>query len=54
MKTRVWAVVLLLLIPALVFAAGQKEAVGAKEKKVTLSLFTQAPGAYPEIFPEII
>jgi len=55
MKGRLLAVLpLLLLIPALVFAGGKAEGGAAGEQKVTLSLFTQAPGAYPEIFPEII
>ena len=56
MKGRLLAVLLLplLLIPALVFAGGKAEGRAAGEQKVTLSLFTQAPGAYPEIFPEII
>lgn len=50
---------LFLLTLSVIFAGGQKESKGEKEQKeekeeIVISLFTQAPGAYPEIFPEII
>ena len=56
MKKSILVFLLVILLPAMVFAGGQKEsgAAQAEPEEVTLSLFTQAPGAYPEIFPEII
>ncbi len=56
MKKSIFVFLLVILLPAMVFAGGQKESgtAQAEPEEVTLSLFTQAPGAYPEIFPEII
>lgn len=59
MKKIAIVTILLLLAAVVVFAGGKKETTettgeSQKTQEITLSLFTQAPGAYPEIFPEII
>jgi ABC-type glycerol-3-phosphate transport system substrate-binding protein len=56
MKSRLFFIFLIILfvLPMTFLWGGGKEGEGVEEEEIVLSLFTQAPGAYPEIFPEII
>jgi raffinose/stachyose/melibiose transport system substrate-binding protein len=56
MKSRLFFILLIILfvLPMTFLWGGGKEGEGVEEEEIVLSLFTQAPGAYPDIFPEII
>lgn len=48
-----WLIGSMVLIPVFLFAGGTKEKGAKKEEAITLSFFTQEPGAYPTINTEV-
>ena len=51
-KLLLFLIVAVIMVPVALMGTGDRDETA--EEEVVLSLFTQAPGAYPEIFPEII